>query len=161
MMIADYLEANPSVKLAFQPGTFQMQLGFEELKRIYAHTDLFVVNVEEAERILKVDTSKKVDPAGRVSSIKEMMKKIAAYGPKMVAITDNTNGAYFYDGEKSYSIPMYPDPRPAFERTGCGDAWASTFVSAMAMGKSPLEALVWAPVNPMSVAQFVAPKKGC
>ncbi|MDB5238965.1 MAG: carbohydrate kinase PfkB, ribokinase, partial [Candidatus Parcubacteria bacterium] len=38
MAIADYLEANPKVKLAFQPGTFQMQLGFDELKRIYART---------------------------------------------------------------------------------------------------------------------------
>ncbi len=161
MMIADYLERNPEVKLAFQPGTFQMQLGFEELKRIYARTDLFVVNVEEAERILKIDPSKNTDPAvGRAGSVKEMMKKIAAYGPKMVAITDNTDGAYFFDGERSYHIPMYPDPRPAFERTGCGDAWASTFVSALAMGKAPLEALIWAPVNPMSVAQFIGAQEG-
>jgi ribokinase len=165
MMIADYLETNPSVKLAFQPGTFQMQLGFEELKRIYARTDLFVVNVEEAERILKIDTAKAASaaansPADRLNSIKAMMKKIAAYGPKMVAITDNTAGAYLYDGERYYHIPMYPDPRPAFERTGCGDAWASTFVSALSMGKSPLEALVWAPVNPMSVAQFVGAQEG-
>ncbi len=160
MMIADYLEANPSVKLAFQPGTFQMQLGFEELKRIYARTDLFVVNVEEAERILKTNPAPTDSKVERVNSIKDMMKKIAAYGPKMVAITDNTEGAYLYDGEHYYHIPMYPDPRPAFERTGCGDAWASTFVSAMAMGKAPLEALVWAPVNPMSVAQFVGAQEG-
>jgi ribokinase len=155
MMIADYLEEHPEVKLAFQPGTFQMQLGFEELRRIYARTDLFVVNVEEAQRILKID------PAGEhARDIKAMMKQIAGYGPKMVAITDNTNGAYFYDGERCYSIPMYPDPRPAFERTGCGDAWASTFVAALAMGKAPLEALVWAPVNPMSVAQFIGAQEG-
>jgi ribokinase len=151
MTIADYLEAHPEVKLAFQPGTFQMQLGLEELKRIYGRTDLFVVNMEEARRILNID---------QTGDIKTMMKKIASYGPKMVAITDNTNGAYLYDGERSYHMPMYPEPRPAFERTGCGDAWASTFVSALAMGKSPLEALVWAPVNPMSVAQFVGAQEG-
>jgi len=161
MTIADYLEAHPEIKLSFQPGTFQMQLGFEELKRIYARTDLFVVNMEEAQRILKIDTAKKTESAeDRVNDIKTMMKKIASYGPKMVAITDNTNGAYLYDGERSYHMPMYPEPRPAFERTGCGDAWASTFVSALAMGKSPLEALVWAPVNPMSVAQFVGAQEG-
>jgi len=151
MAIADYLEAHPEIKLAFQPGTFQIELGFEELKRVYARTDLFVVNVEEARRILKMD---------RAGDIKAMMRQIASYGPKMVAITDNTDGAYLYDGERSYHMPMYPDPRPAFERTGCGDAWTSTFVSALAMGKSPLEALVWAPVNPMSVAQFVGAQEG-
>jgi sugar/nucleoside kinase (ribokinase family) len=161
MAIADYLESHPKVKLAFQPGTFQMQLGFEELKRVYARTDLFVVNVEEAERILKIDTTKMTKSAEkRAGDIKTMMKKIASYGPKMVAITDNTDGAYFYDGERSYHMPMYPDPRLAFERTGCGDAWTSTFVSALAMGKAPLEALVWAPVNPMSVAQFVGAQEG-
>jgi sugar/nucleoside kinase (ribokinase family) len=161
MAIADYLESHPKVKLAIQPGTFQMQLGFEELKRVYARTDLFVVNVEEAERILKIDTTKMTKSAEkRAGDIKTMMKKIASYGPKMVAITDNTDGAYFYDGERSYHMPMYPDPRLAFERTGCGDAWTSTFVSALAMGKAPLEALVWAPVNPMSVAQFVGAQEG-
>ena len=150
VMIADYLEAHPQVKLAFQPGTYQMKLGLEQLKRIYARTDVFVVNVEEAQRILKTDNR----------DIKTLMKKLAEMGPKLVAVTDNTEGAYLYDGERYYHIPMYPDPRPAFERTGCGDAWAATFVSALAMGKPPLEALVWAPVNPMSVAQFIGAQEG-
>jgi sugar/nucleoside kinase (ribokinase family) len=149
MEIADYLEAHPAVKLAFQPGTFQMNLG-DQLKRIYGRTDVFVVNIEEAQRILKTESR----------DIKDLMKKLAAMGPKLVAMTDNTNGAYLYDGDHTYQIPMYPDPRPAFERTGCGDAWSSTFVSALALGKSPLEALLWAPVNPMSVAQFIGAQEG-
>ncbi len=150
IMIADYLEKNPTVRLAFQPGTFQMELGFEKLERIYKKTDLLVVNVEEAQRMLKTKTR----------DIKALIKNLADYGPKMVAITDNTNGAYLYTGEHYYHVPMYPDPRPAFERTGCGDAWASTFISALALGKDPLEALIWAPVNPMSVAQFIGAQEG-
>jgi sugar/nucleoside kinase (ribokinase family) len=149
-LIANYLQKHPEVKLAFQPGTFQIQLGFEKLKEIYARTDVFVVNVEEAQRILNTKNH----------NIKELISKIASYGPKIVLITDNTNGAYMFDGDHYYHIPMYPDPRPAFERTGCGDAFASTFVSAFAMGKSPLEALFWAPINPMSVAQFIGAQEG-
>ena len=150
LSIADYLEKHPKVKLAFQPGTFQIELGLDKLARIYKKTDLFIVNVEEAQRILQTKTR----------DIKAMMKRLSDFGPKLVAITDNTDGAYLFDGEHYYHVPMYPDPRPAFERTGCGDAWASTFVSALAMGKPPLEALVWAPVNPMSVAQFVGAQEG-
>lgn len=150
MAIADYMDANPSVKLAFQPGTFQMKLGFEELKRIYNKTDVFVVNVEEAQRILNTDKR----------DIKQLMKDLHEHGPKIVIVTDNTNGAYMYDGDHFYTVPMYPDPRPAFDRTGCGDAFASTFVSALAMGKTPLEAFMWAPINPMSVAQFVGAQEG-
>ncbi len=148
--IADYLVAHPKVKLAFQPGTFQMSLGIEELKRIYERTELFIVNVEEAQRILHAKTR----------DVKILLKKIHEYGPKLVAITDSIQGAYLYDGEHYYHVPMYPDPKEAFERTGCGDAWSSTFVSALAMGKSHLEALIWAPINPMSVAQFIGAQEG-
>jgi ribokinase len=152
LQIADYLEANPTVKLAFQPGTFQMKLGFKELKRIYDHTDIFFVNVEEAQRILGYTSDER--------DIKKLLRELSEHGPKLTVITDNTNGAYMFDGDHYYHIGMYPDPRPAIERTGCGDAFASTFVSAMAMGKSPLEAFTWAPINPMSVAQFIGAQEG-
>ncbi|MBU6426917.1 carbohydrate kinase family protein [Patescibacteria group bacterium] len=186
--IADYLEANPSVKLAFQPGTFQMESGYERLKRIYARTEVFIVNKEEAERILKtaIIISPTFSPSSaddspreprrtppvkflggvsaavseKVGGIKQLLKNLAALGPKIAIITDSTAGAYMFDGDHYYHMPSYPDPRPAFDRTGCGDAFASTFVAALAMGKTPLEALLWAPVNPMSVAQFVGSREG-
>lgn len=148
--VADYLEANSKTRLAFQPGTFQMKLGFEELKKIYQRTDVFIVNVEEAQRMLQTDSR----------DIKSLLSKLHEKGPKLILITDGPKGAYMFDGDHSYFMPIYPDPKPPLERTGCGDAFASTFVSALAMGKSPLEALIWAPVNPMSVAQFVGAQEG-
>ena len=53
--ISAYLVAHPEVKLAFQPGTFQMKLGIEVLKDIYKHTEIFFCNKEEAQRILGSD----------------------------------------------------------------------------------------------------------
>ncbi len=150
MAVADYLDANPHTRLAFQPGTFQMKLGFDELKRIYGRTDVLVVNVEEAQRMLQTTTK----------DIKILLKRVHDHGPKLVVITDGPKGAYMFDGDHHYFMPIYPDPKPPVERTGCGDAFASTFVTALAMGKSPLEALTWAPVNPMSVAQFVGAQEG-
>jgi sugar/nucleoside kinase (ribokinase family) len=148
--IVDYLKIHPKVKLAFQPGTFQIALGISELKNIYAHTDVLIMNMSEAQKILQTENR----------DAKAIMKKLASYGPKLVAITDGKDGAYIYDGERYYQMPIYPDPRPAVERTGCGDAWSATFISALVMGRSPLEALAWAPVNPMSVAQFVGSQEG-
>lgn len=150
MAIAEYIENHPKMRVAFQPGTFQMKLGFDELKRIYSRTDVFVVNVEEAQRMLNTDSR----------DLKLLMSKLHHFGPKLVLVTDGPKGAYMFDGDHHYFIPMYPDPKPPTQRTGCGDAFASTFVSALAMGKSPLEALTWAPVNPMSVAQFVGAQEG-
>lgn len=148
--IAAYLESNPGVKLSFQPGTFQMKLGVEKLKSMYAHTELFFCNKEEAKRILGSESS----------DVKELMQGLRALGPKHVVVTDNRNGAYAYDGEKSYFVPMYPDSRAPFERTGAGDAFASTVTSAMALGKSFKEALLWGPINSMAVVQEVGAQNG-
>ncbi len=150
MAVADYLEAHPQVRVAFQPGTFQMRLGFDELKRIYERTDVFIVNVEEAQRMLNTTSH----------DVKVLMKGLHDRGPKLVLVTDGPKGSYMYDGDHAYFMPIYPDPKPPFERTGCGDAFASTFISALMLGLSPLEALTWAPVNPMSVAQFVGAQEG-
>jgi sugar/nucleoside kinase (ribokinase family) len=157
MEIADYLEANPKVKLAFQPGTYQIKFGYKEMRRIYERTDVFVVNMEEAEKILTGTGSERVTFK---SDPKSILNSLHALGPKLVVITDGPKGAYMFDGDHYYQMPIYPDPRPPFERTGCGDAWASTFVSALVMGKPPLEALVMAPINPMSVAQFIGSQEG-
>lgn len=148
--ISDYLQKNPNVKLCFQPGTFQMKLGVQKLRDIYKRTEVFVVNVEEAQRILTTESR----------DVKALLAELHAFGPKIVLITDGPKGAYMLDGEHFYFMPIYPDPKPPVERTGCGDSFAATFVAALIMGKSPLEALVWAPVNPMSVVQYVGAQEG-
>ncbi len=157
--IAEYLLENQNVKLAFQPGTYQIKLGPIELERIYKRTDFFIVNMEEAKTILK-DTNIKNSHNLENVDVKFLLKSISDFGPKLTVITDNVNGAYLFDGDHYYHMPIYPDSRPALERTGCGDAWAATFVSALASGKTPLEALMWAPINPMSVAQFIGSQEG-
>jgi sugar/nucleoside kinase (ribokinase family) len=150
--IADYLEKNPSVKLAFQPGTFQLELGADKLKRIYARTDVFAVNVEEAQRILGMNETDR--------DIKSLCERLVSLGPKIILLTDGPNGAYFFDQGKLYMMPIYPDQKPPYERTGAGDAFSSTFVAALALGKTPLEALAWAPINSMSVVQYIGAQEG-
>jgi len=152
--IASYLDKNPRVKLAFQPGTFQMSLGIDRLKRIYARTEVFAVNLEEAQRILGADE--------RDRDIRSLSERLAALGPKLALVTDGERGAHLFDSstKKLYFVPVYPDPKPPYERTGAGDAFSSTFVAALALGKTPLEALLWAPINSMSVVQFVGAQEG-
>ena len=57
-------------------------------------------------------------------------------------------------------MPPYPDPKPPFERTGAGDAFSSTFVVALALGLDIPSALRWAPINSMSVVQYVGAREG-
>ena len=150
LAISDLLKQHPDTRLAFQPGTFQMSLGVEALKELYAMSHLFVVNKDEARRILKIETK----------DIKELLTALHGLGPKLVVITDNTDGAYASDGTQMWHVPTYPDDRVAFERTGAGDAFASTLTSALALGKTFEEALLWAPINSMAVVQEVGARKG-
>ena len=57
-------------------------------------------------------------------------------------------------------MPLYPDPAPPKERTGAGDAFASTFVAALAKGNSLEGALQWAPIYSMSVVQQTGAQAG-
>jgi len=150
MQIAEYLKLHPIVKLAFQPGTFQLKLGVEKLGDIYKRANIFFCNVEEAERILGLNTL----------GIDELLKRVHALGPKTVVITDGPKGAHAYDGEKVYKQLPYPDPKPPVERTGAGDAFASTTVAALALGMDLQSALSWGAVNSMSVVQQVGAQKG-
>jgi ribokinase len=149
--IAQYLKSHPDIKLAFQPGTFQMKLGVEKLEGIYNRSEVFFCNIEEAKRILGILEDVK---------IQDLLKEMTKIGPKIIVITDGPKGAYVYDGTEMWFMPTYPDPKPPFERTGAGDAFASTFVSALALGLSIPEALSWGPINSMSVVQFVGARRG-
>jgi sugar/nucleoside kinase (ribokinase family) len=146
-----YLKDHPSIKLAFQPGTYQMRAGVARMKPFYERAEVFFCNKEEAERILEKPEE---------TDVKVLMRELRALGPKLVVVTDGPAGAYAFDGEKMWQMRSYPDPKPPFERTGAGDAFSSTFTCALALGKSTEDALRWAPVNAMSVVQAVGAQEG-
>jgi sugar/nucleoside kinase (ribokinase family) len=148
--LAKWLRAHPETKLAFQPGTYQIKMGREKLAELYAAAEVVAVNKEEAERILGLGET----------DMKELLEKMRALGPKIALITDGPNGAYVSDGAQMLKVPMFPDPKPPTNRTGAGDAMTSTFVVALALGKTLAEALLWGPVNSMAVVQEIGAQKG-
>ena len=142
--------AGRPVKLVFQPGTFQMKMGYERLREIYGRTHLFVCNRQEAQRILGT----------KEGDCRELMREMHRSGPALVSITDGPNGAYAYDGSSVFFVPQYPDIAPPRERTGAGDAYTSTLASFLAKGFPLRESLLRAPINSMSVVQHVGAQKG-
>ena len=148
--IADYLAAQPEIKLAFQPGTYQIKFGAAALAAIYRRTDIFFSNLEEAQRILATDEA----------TPKKLLAGIRTLGPKIAVITDGKKGAYASDGAQTLFMPPYPDPKPPLERTGAGDAFSATVTAALAIGLQLAEALRWGPVNSMSVVQQIGAQAG-
>jgi sugar/nucleoside kinase (ribokinase family) len=149
--IEKYLLNNSDVKFAFQPGTFQIRMGYEKLKTLYARTEYFCCNVEEAQAILKTD----------IRDVSWLLDQVSSLGPKIITITDGPKGAYMRDQNGlKYFIPAYKDPKAPLERTGAGDAFTSTFMSFLIIGEEPVDALKYAPINSMNVVQHVGAQEG-
>jgi sugar/nucleoside kinase (ribokinase family) len=146
--ILKYLKNNKEVKLAFQPGTFQIKLGHEQLKDIYNRTDVFLCNHEEARKILETEEKE----------ISKLLKMVYELGPRMVVITDDINGSYLYDGNQI--LFMKAVVKNSIESTGAGDAFSSAFISALCLEKELSVALMWGALNSMSVVGDVGPHKG-
>jgi len=149
-MVVDWLADNPDVKLAFQPGTFQLEAGADRLKDLYKRTEVVIMNREEAALV----TGKEA------KDMKALIDALHGLGPKIVVVTDGPAGAYASDGSVCYEMPPYPDPAPPVERTGAGDAFASTLVAAIIKGNTLEGALQWAPINSMNVVQHTGAQKG-
>lgn len=148
--IAAFVKAHPNTRLAFQPGSFQIQLGTETLRDVYEASTLFFCNKEEAQQILKTEEK----------DIKKLLALVHALGPQFPFITDGPRGAYTLVGNEAWHLPMYPDIAPPINRTGAGDAFSSTVTAYMALGFSPLEAMKRGPINSMAVTQYIGAQKG-
>ncbi len=149
-MVVDWLEDNPTVKLAFQPGTFQLEAGAARLKALYARTEVVIMNREEAVLVTGKDHA----------DIPALLTALHKLGPKIAVVTDGPAGAYASDGTSRFKMPPYPDPKPPLERTGAGDAFASTLVAALVKGNTLEGALQWAPINSMNIVQNIGAQEG-
>lgn len=133
--LIDYIKANPGIGVVFNPGTYQMKAGPEALKNFFAVTDILILNMEEAAKIVGE------------KPLVQIHINLHKLGPKLTVITDGPNGANAFDGENLVSVSAYSDGRPVVDRTGAGDAFSSGLVSAIFHKKPLKEALAWGVVN--------------
>lgn len=145
-----YLEAQPEVNFAFQPGTFHFEWGTEKCAPLYRRANIVILNREEA-----VDVT-----GGNHEDLRDLMSRLHELGTEMVVITDGPNGSYASFDGRVVTIPNYPDIAEPFDRTGAGDAFASTIIAALALGESMETALTWAPINSMNVVQELGAQAG-
>lgn len=146
----DFLKKNPNTRVGFNPGTWQLRAGVNEIKDILGLTYIIFVNREEAEKLTGVDNTS--------GNEKELLTALSKLGPKISVITDGSNGAFAYDGEKFFKVSVLPVE--IHQRTGAGDAFGAGTLSALVKGKTLEEALVWGTVNSASVIGYVGSTKG-
>ncbi len=145
--IEKHLEKNPKIKLAINPGSYQLRHGLPKIKKLLPKTNILFVNKEEAQKIANAKTE-----------TEKLLKTLHEFGAKVVVITDGKNGSYTFDGKNIFYMPIYPMKPVAM--TGAGDAYASGFISAMVKNKIISEAMCWGTANAGSVTQKIGAQRG-
>ena len=148
--ITEWLVKNPEVKLAFNPGTWQLRGGIKEIGNVMKLSHIVFVNKQEAEKLTGFEAKDEVT--------KELLMALSGIGPQISVITDGGNGAYIFDGHRFLHCGIMP--MDAYERTGAGDAFGSGFLSAVIKRKTMEEALIWGTVNSASVIGYIGAQKG-
>ncbi|HBU69818.1 MAG TPA: hypothetical protein DEE98_05480 [Elusimicrobia bacterium] len=148
--ITEWLVRNPEIKLAFNPGSWQLRGGIKEIGNVFKLSHIVFVNKQEAEKLTGFETKDSVT--------KELLMALSGLGPKISVITDGGNGAYAFDGHRFLHCGVLP--MDAYERTGAGDAFGSGFLGAVIKSKTIDEALIWGTVNSASVIGYIGAQKG-
>lgn len=148
--ILGYLEQNPEIKLAFQPGMYHLIWGTQKIAKFYERAEIVVMNREEAAEVT----------GNERANVSDLITGLHSLGIRVAVVTDGPDGAYASEGNGIVFMPIYPDIKEPYDRTGAGDAFASTLTAALALGESLETALKWAPINSMHVSQFIGAQKG-
>jgi ribokinase len=148
--LADWLDDFSSVRLAFQPGTFQLEAGTERLARLYARAELLLCSRAASTLITGIAS----EDSGST------LDHLLALGAKNVVVFDESGTAICANDARRLKIDHYPDPETPLDYTGAGDAFASTMVAAVVRGLSLDEALRWSATNANAASRQFGAQSG-
>ncbi|MEY4642891.1 MAG: hypothetical protein RLZZ227_2885 [Pseudomonadota bacterium] len=145
------LVASGKFKLAFNPSTYQADMGYAKLRVVSDRAALLIMNREEACAVLGLDARR------RMATI-EIIDALAKIPGQIVAITDGVNGAWICADAQVLSAKPIPGLRVA-ETTGAGDAFAATLAACHMRGLDLARSLHYAMTNAESVLQYKGAKE--
>lgn len=148
--IENYIERT-GANLAYGPGTNQLKHGVKKYPKLLSLTRVFIVNKEEAKKILEISEEKKAD-------IKKLLSGLANLGPKFVVVTDGLDGSYGFDGEKFYEIGAFP--ANLVDTTGAGDGYSTGLLAGIFHGNSLPLAMRWGAANGAAVVEQIGAQTG-
>ncbi len=129
------------IKLAFNPSSYQVKTGFENLKEILSKCSVIVMNKEEGQTLV-----------GKTISEDELVFAIRQFPEQYVLITNGKEGVTLLHLDKLIKILPTPNLK-VVESTGAGDAFASGFVAGLIKNLSLEDSLKLGMVQAESVIQ--------
>ena len=147
-----------NIKLAWNPGSLQLQAGKRILAAFLQQTDILILNKDEAiELVLSGIKLGRKDPRFLNKPV-YLLNILKEWGPKMIVITNGKQGAWAYDGKKIHSQKICK--AKVVNTTGVGDAFGSSFLAGVINSGNLTKALKWGMVNTSSVVTKVGAQSG-
>lgn len=171
------------VPCATNPGASQLSAGAHTLRQSLPYLDILILNVNEAKlfmlslvasseslkKALKSGPHKKttIKPSLLQQSIavediwfslNNFFQEIMSHGPKIVVVTNGSEGVYVAHEDTIYFHPSLPIQ--VVNTVGAGDAFGSSFVGSYLVNKSIEQAIVHGIINAASVISYMDTKQG-
>lgn len=137
-----------NLKVAWNPGSKELESGIKKLKPFIKQTDVFQINREESSLLTDLPPR---DTDGLLEGVGDLVKDI-------YVLTDGKKGAYVKRGEEEYFVKTLPGKR--VNTTGAGDAFCSGFVSGLLMKDDLDTAMRIAALNADGVVKEMGAKGG-
>lgn len=130
------------VKLALNPGSYQIKRGTRGLHSALENCDVLLLNNDEAQALLR-------QRGHTARTVPAMLRKLHTITRGIVVITRGSRGAIATDGSQLYDLPALDNQR--VNTVGAGDSFGSTLVVALMKRKSLADAMVYASLNASAV----------
>ena len=156
--------------IAVNPGTSQITVNVATLEESLPNIDILIINCFEAtllmQQLVELDQppSKKIREEelpdllaapivqGTICfTLRTYFQEVSKRGPKIIIVTNGSDGVYATDGKQIYYHPSLPGTPTS--TVGAGDAFGSTFVGQLLHGKSIEDAIRAGIVNSYAVIQ--------
>ncbi len=163
--------------VAVNPGPRQLASRAQDFEASLAAVDILALNRSEAEILLPTLVSNVGEGGPQLEgvdlprlaaqglsggtfhmSLSRFVSAVQRLGPKLVLITNGTEGAYLGTDKEILFVPTLPTPVAG--TAGAGDAFASTFASYCVAHKDVRRALAAATVNASSVVSHIDTQSG-
>lgn len=118
------------VKVAWNPGVFQLAAGAGALKKYLKETEVLNINKDEAIELVVSDKMYAKKSLSFLNNVKNLLAIIKGWGPKIVVVTCGKQGARAYDGQKFYFQPILKEQKRV-DTTGVGDCFGSSFIAGL------------------------------
>jgi sugar/nucleoside kinase (ribokinase family) len=147
--IFELKKKNPEVRIAWNPGSTQIQHGIAGLKNFLTQTDVFLVNKEEAEALLEKD---------HPDTIELLAQEIHKSGVHIAVVTDGHNGAVAVTKRGVFMVKEFPTE--VVNTTGAGDSFFAGLVAGLHATQDIQKGLLFGAINAASTIAHLGAQNG-